>query len=137
MSVATGGSVSRIPFTASVRGKGDAKVSILRHLSPLTVNAVVRASPIESRVNIGPGTVCMFTNIRVGVEKGRTSFERGDVAFLASGALLCFFLKSAKSERPLNPVGKIDSGTEILDGLRLGDVIVLKPDVEVSASETE
>jgi hypothetical protein len=69
--------------------------------------------------------VSMFTTIRVGVEKPRTSFKRGDAAFLASGGLLCFFLKAANSERPLNPMGKVDEGLEILDGLRPGGVIKL------------
>lgn len=117
------GSVSRIACTALVRGKGTAKVALFRHLSPLTVNAIHRALPIDSRVNLQQGMACLFTSIRVGVEKPRLSFERGDVAFLASGSFLCIFLSGVKSSMPLNPVGKVEEGMEILDSLRPGDVL--------------
>jgi hypothetical protein len=65
----------------------------------------------------------MFMDIQVGVEKPRKLFERGDIAFLAGGALLCVFLKEVKSERPLNPVGKVESGVEVFDSVRPGDVV--------------
>jgi len=117
------GSVSKIDCVAHVVGRGDVKVSLYRHLAPLTVNAIMRNLPIESRVNAQSAMACLFTTIRVGVEKSRSDFTRGDVAFMASGGLLCYFLKSAKSDRPLNPVGKVESGLEILDALGPGSVI--------------
>ena len=123
--VQSAGSVSRLECTALIVGKGTFKVSLYRHLSPLTVNALMRVFPLESRVNVQPAMACMFTTIRVGVEKPKTSFERGDVAFLASNGLICFFLKTATSDRPLNPLGKVDDGIELLDSLRPGSVIRL------------
>ncbi|MDV3244933.1 MAG: hypothetical protein LYZ66_07175 [Nitrososphaerales archaeon] len=119
------GSVSRIECAAQVRGKGIAKLSLFRHLAPLTVNAIHRAMPLESRVNIQPAMRCLFTSIRVGVEKPRLTFERGEVAFLASGGLLCIFVKGAKSAMPLNPVGKVEEGLGIMDSLTAGDVVRL------------
>ena len=110
---------------AQVVGRGEVKVSLYRHLAPLTVNALMRTLPVESRVNVQRAMVTLFTAVRVGVEKHRTSFERGDVAFLASGGLLCFFLRSVTSDRPLNPVGRVDSGLELLDALGPGSVIRL------------
>ncbi len=117
------GSVSRIAYKAQVRGKGEAVVSIYRHLAPLTVNALAREMPLDSRVNVQPAMVCIFTPIRIGVEKARSRFERGDVAFMASSGLLCFFLTSVVSDRPLNPVGKVDSGVEVFDAVKPGDVV--------------
>jgi hypothetical protein len=119
------GSVSRIECRAQVVGGGEVRLSIYRHLAPLTVNAIMRVLPIESRVNVQPAMVCMFTTIRVGVEKSRTNFESGDIAFLASSGLLCYFLRTVKSERPLNPIGKVDTGIELLGGLRAGGVLKL------------
>jgi hypothetical protein len=108
-----------------VKGKGTAGVSLYRHLAPLTVDAIGWVLPMDSRVNIQHAMACMFTSIKVGVEKPKLSFVKGDVAFLASGGLLCFFLGDAKSAVPLNPVGKVDSGLEVLAALRPGDVIRL------------
>jgi hypothetical protein len=119
------GSVSKVECLASVRGKGTAKVSIFRHLAPLTVNAVLRILPFDSRVSVQPAMVCLFTDLRVGVEKPRTQFVRGDVAFLPSGGLVCMFIRDAQSERPLNPLGKIDEGLEVLEATKAGDVVRL------------
>jgi hypothetical protein len=102
-------------------GGGQAKVSLYRHLSPLSVNAITRILPVDSRVNIQPGMRCLFTPLKVGVEKPRTSFARGDVALLASGSLICIFTQEARSDRPLNPLGKVDEGLELFDKMKPGD----------------
>jgi hypothetical protein len=122
---ASAGSVSKVDCLASVRGKGTAKVSLFRHLAPLTVNAILRSLPIDSRVSVQPAMVCLFTDLRVGVEKPRTQFVRGDVAFLASGSLVCMFIRDAQSDRPLNPLGKVEEGLEVFDATRAGDVVRL------------
>ncbi len=119
------GSVSRVECVALFRGSGEAKISLFRHLSPLTVNAMLRILPVDSRVNIQPAMLCLFTSLRVGVEKPRTAFSRGDVAFLASGGLVCIFLRDAKSDRPLNPLGKVDDGLSLFDGAKPGDTVRL------------
>ena len=119
------GSVSKVECTASVAGKGKANVTFYRHLAPVTVNAILRSLPRDSRVNLQPSMVCLLTELKVGVEKPRTQFVRGDVAYLPSGGLICLFLGAAKSDRPLNPVGKVESGVETFDSISRGDVIHL------------
>ena len=52
--------------------------------------------------------VCLLTGIKAGVEKQRFEFAKGEVAFLAANGSLCFFLANAKSQSPLNPIGKVD-----------------------------
>lgn len=121
----TAGSVSKVECIASIRGKGDAKVSLFRHLAPLTVNAVLRTLPLDSRINLQPAMACLFADLRVGVEKPRAQFGRGDIAFLPSGGLICFFLDAARSDRPLNPLGTVEEGLQLFDGLRTGDVVRL------------
>ncbi|HKT21345.1 MAG TPA: cyclophilin-like family protein [Nitrososphaerales archaeon] len=117
------GSVSKIECEVTVGGRGTARISLFRHLAPLTVNSVLRTLPFDSRVTVQPAMVSLFTQLRVGVEKPRAQFARGDVAFLPSGGLICVFLGSAKSDRPLNPVGKVEAGIEIFDSVRPGDVV--------------
>jgi uncharacterized protein len=119
------GSVSKVECIASIGGRGEGRISFFRHLAPLTVNAILRSLPTDSRVTLQPVMVCLFTQLRVGVEKPRTQFKRGDVAFLPSGGLICIFLGDARSDRPLNPVGKVESGVESFDAVRPGDVIRL------------
>jgi len=45
------------------------------------------------------------------------------VAFLAATGSICIFLKNVKSERPLNPVGKVEEGLEVLQQASAGDVV--------------
>ena len=122
----TAGSVSKVEVLASISGRGQGTISIFRHLAPVTVNALLRSLPSDSRVTLLPAMVCLFTQLRVGVEKPRAQFSRGDVAFLPSGGLICVFLGEAKSDRPLNPVGKVELGMEAFDSIRPGDVVSLK-----------
>jgi hypothetical protein len=100
-------------------------VAFFRHLAPVTVNAILRSLPFDSRVNLQPSMVCLLTELKVGVEKPRTQFARGDVAFLPSGGLICVFTGNARSDRPLNLVGKVESGLETFETIRRGDVVRL------------
>ena len=119
------GSVSKVECVATVGGKGKGTLAFYRHLAPVTVNAILRSLPSDSRINLQPSMVCLFTDLRVGVEKPRTQFSRGDVAYLPSGGLICVFLGVARSDRPLNPVGKVESGMEVFDSIARGDVVHL------------
>jgi uncharacterized protein len=123
--VPSAGSVSKVECIASVGGKGQAKLSLFKHLAPLTVNSLLRTLPFDSRVTVQPAMISLFTELRVGVEKPKVLFARGDVAFLPSGGLVCVFLGDARSDRPLNPVGKVEDGMETIDSVRPGDVIRL------------
>jgi hypothetical protein len=117
------GSVSKVECLISVAARGEGKLSLYRHMAPLTVNSILRSLPLASRVTLQPAMVCLFTQLKVGVEKPRTRFSRGDVAFLASAGLICIFLGDASSDRPLNPIGRVDTGLEPFDGIRPGDVV--------------
>ena len=67
--------------------------------------------------------VNLLTKIKIGVEKQRTEFSKGDVAFLAANGSICFFLANVKSQRPLNPVGKVEEGLDVLQKVGGGDVM--------------
>lgn len=122
-------SVSRVECKATVRGKGNLVIELYKHLAPVTVNAIIRSLPISSRVTVYPrAMVCVLTGLRTGVEKQRFEFSRGDIAFLAANGSICFFVANAKSQSPLNPIGKVQSNHELLDRLTPGDVLeILQP----------
>ena len=70
-------------------------------------------------------------NWRIGVEKARPTYSRGDVGFLPSGGLVCVFLGTATTDRPINPVGKVEAGMEAFDSLRPGDSVRIFLSVKV------
>ena len=100
-------------------------MSFYRHLAPLTMNATLRILPLSSRIIVQPGMRSIFTPLKVGVEKPKTSLHKGDIALLASGGLICIFVQEVKSERPLNPLGVVDSGIDLIEGAGPGDTIRL------------
>ncbi len=116
-------SVSKVECAATVSGKGEFTLGLYRHLAPITVDALLDELPFASRVMIYPGMLTLLTHIKTGVEKQRREFSRGDVAFFAANGSICVFLKSAKSERPLNPIGKVEAGLEVLERASMGDVV--------------
>lgn len=116
-------SVSKVECAATVRGRGSFTLGLYKHLAPITVAALLDDLPLASRATLYPGMVTLLTKIKTGVEKQRTEFSKGEVAFLAANGSVCIFLKDAQSDRPLNPVGRIESGLEVLEAASVGDVI--------------
>lgn len=126
-------SVSKVECKAVVRGKGEVKFDIFKHLAPVTVSAILRELPINAWVTIYPrAMICLLTGIKAGVEKQRFEFSKGDVAFLPANGSLCFFLANAKSQSPLNPIGKVDVDMGLLGGLSAGDTMEVVQVREVS-----
>lgn len=116
-------SVSKVECAATLRGKGRFVLGLYRHLAPVTVTALLDELPLASRTMVYPGMIALLTKIKTGVEKQRTEFSRGELAFLAANGSICIFLKNAKSERPLNPLGRIEEGLDVLERTSPGDVV--------------
>ena len=117
-------SVSKVQVKVTVQGKGEMLVDFFRHLSPVTINVLMRQMPIHGRVTMmGDSGFSVLSQLTTGVEKSRSSFSRGDVAFLSFNGSICLFLKESKTPRPMNSLGKISFGIELLDKVRTGDVI--------------
>jgi hypothetical protein len=126
-------SVSKVECKAVIRGKGELKFDLYKHLAPVTVSALMRELPINARVTIYPkAMVCLLTGIKSGVEKQRFEFTKGEVAFLPANGSLCFFMANAKSQSPLNPIGKVEGDLAILGGLTAGDSMQIVQVREVS-----
>jgi uncharacterized protein len=130
-------SVSKIECGATVRGKGKFTLGLYRHLAPVTVAALLDELPLSSRATVYPrAMVTLLTKIKIGVEKQRLEFSKGDIAFLAANGSICFFLANAKSQRPLNPIGKIEDGLELLATVTAGDVVEISGPIQAAAAQT-
>ncbi|MBM3897244.1 MAG: hypothetical protein FJ358_01790 [Thaumarchaeota archaeon] len=119
-------SVSKIEFKAIFEGKGEAKVSIYKHLSPVTVNNMLMMDKLAGRiVRFQDIFIYAPLGIRVGVEKAKRQFKRGEIAFMSSTGAICFFLKDASIGLPMNPLGEVSSGMEIVEKCGAGDTVQL------------
>ncbi len=120
-------SVSKVIIRISLQGKGEADAEVFRHLSPVTLGELLRNLPLQSRVSrYLDQFIYVTSNVVAGVEKARSSFKRGDVAFLAANGGVCFFLKDSIVARPMNPLGRMLSGIDLLERAEAGDVIRLE-----------
>jgi hypothetical protein len=117
-----------------VVGKGNFIGRLHRHLSPVTSIKIQRALPANGRINIYEKSfVYILTSVVTGEEKSRKEFKRGDIAFMPAGCMLCFFLQDTRSYKPMNPLGEIIEGLEILESCKRGDVIQVNSIVSLTA----
>jgi hypothetical protein len=117
-------SVSKLDIVIEVYGKGRAEGEVFRHLAPVTLNSLLRNMPLQGRTISFKGQFIYITSgIITGVEKARKSFQKGEIGFLSSNGALCFFLENCEVAMPINPLGKITSGLDVLMKAGAGDVI--------------
>ncbi|MEM3383728.1 MAG: cyclophilin-like family protein [Nitrososphaerales archaeon] len=119
-------SVSKLSITIDVYGKGRAKGEVFRHLAPITLSSLLRNMPLHGRVVRFKDQFIYFNSgVITGMEKARKSFQKGEIGFLSSNGGLFFFLDKCEVALPINPLGKIVSGLDVLMKAGAGDVITV------------
>jgi len=120
------GSVSRFKLTIEIANKGSASAELVRHLAPLTSNAILKALPLQDRIHrYTDKFVYIETGLVIGAEKQKTQFRRGDLAYLTSNGSICVFVQDA-TVQPMNPLGVITGNIEVVESSQPGDVMVVK-----------
>ena len=120
-------SISAMEMVARVSGKGTVVGNVFKHLSPVTLTKILQELPIMGRVNFyEKGFVYILTNVVAGEEKSRKEFTKGQIAFMPSGSSICFFIQDVRSYKPMNPLGEVTKGMEVLESLKRGDSIEIE-----------
>ena len=97
-----------------------------RHLSPRTVGTIMRSLPLEGNSHLlGKSIVYFETSVDSGIERARSEFKKGDVAFLPSTGSLCFFVGNAESAKTMTLIGKFFDEKDELKNVKSGDVLRL------------
>jgi len=118
-------SVSKLSITIDVYGKGRAEGEVFRHLAPITLNSLLRNMPLHGRaIRFKDQFIYITSGIITGVEKARKSFQKGEIGFLLSNGAL-FFFENCEVAIPINPLGRITSGLDVLMRAGAGDVIIV------------
>jgi len=117
-------SVSRKQLILEIRGKVKLCCDLKRHLSPRTVGTIMRSLPLEGNAHLLGQSILYFeTSVDSGIERSRSEFKKGDVAFLSSTGSICFFIKDAMSGKTMTPIGKLNGDINALNDVKSGDVI--------------
>lgn len=117
-------SVSRKQLILEVHGKLKLSCDLKRHLSPRTVGTIMRSLPLEGNSHLlGKSIVYFETSVDSGIERARSEFKKGDVAFLPSTGSLCFFVGNAESAKTMTLIGKFFDEKDELKNVKSGDVL--------------
>ena len=118
--------VSKIDVILEVNGRERIKCQLKRHLSPMTVGLITRMLPLEGNVHqMGRSIMYFETGINSGIERKRTDFKKGDIAFLPTEGSICFYMDDISDGKPMTIIGKIIDGIEKLSGIKSSDTLLL------------
>ena len=120
------GIISKIDVILEVNGSERIKCQLKRHLSPMTVGLITRMLPLEGNMHqMGQSIMYFETGINSGIERKRTDFKKGDIAFLPTEGSICFYMDDIFDGKPMTIIGKIIDGIEKLSGIKSSDVLSL------------
>jgi hypothetical protein len=120
------GTVSKIDVILEVNGSERIKCQLKRHLSPMTVGLITRMLPLEGNVHqMGRSIMYFETGINSGIERKRTDFKKGDIAFLPTEGSICFYMDDISDGKPMTIIGKIIDGIDKLSETKSSDILSL------------
>ena len=120
------GTVSKIDVILEVNGRERIKCQLKRHLSPMTVGLITRMLPLEGNVHqMGRSIMYFETGINSGIERKRTDFKKGDIAFMPYEGSICFFFSDSSNVKPMSLIGKIVDKIDVLKEIKSSDIISL------------
>jgi len=120
------GTVSKINVILEVNGRERIKCQLKRHLSPMTVGLITRMLPLEGNVHqMGRSIMYFETGINSGIERKRTDFKKGDIAFLPTEGSICFYMDDVSDGKPMTIIGKIIDGVDKLSETKSSDILSL------------
>ena len=119
------GTVSRFDLILKINDSDRISCQLKRHLSPITVGLIMRMLPLSGNVHrIGKSIVYFETNVNSGIERKKTDFKRGDIAFLPVEGSMCFYINDVYDGKPMTPIGKIHE-IEKLNIVKPSDILSL------------
>jgi hypothetical protein len=118
--------ISKIDIILEVNGCEKIKCQLKRHLSPMTVGLITRMLPLEGNVHqMGRSIMYFETGINSGIERKRTDFKKGDIAFLPTEGSICFYMDDISDGKPMTIIGKIIDGIDKLSETKSSDILSL------------
>lgn len=115
--------VSRVPIMFIIDSIGEAEGQLIRHLTPRTVEAIIKKLPMEGRAALWKEEVYFEIPVKMGKEKAKPTVEKGQIAFWPMGSALCIFYGESQPYSPVNIVGQITKGLELFAQVKSGTKI--------------
>ncbi len=116
-------SFSRIRIKITVNKIGNAIGELIRFQSPRTVEAIVKALPVEGVARVWGEEVYFSTLVKVGAEKSKSNIEPGDLAYWPEGHSFCIFYAKMQPYSKVNIIGKIVENLDLFRTVKDGNII--------------
>ena len=120
------GTVSSFNVFLEINDKERISCQLKRHLSPITVGLITRMLPVRGNAHwIGNSIVYFQTKIDSGIERKKSDFKKGDIAFLPIEGSICFYVDDVIGGKPMTIIGKMTGDTEKLKMVKSSDILSL------------
>jgi hypothetical protein len=119
-------SVSRVPIKFVVEGAGEAEGELVRIRSPRTVDAIVRALPLEGMAALWQEEVYFDIPVKMGSEKASQSVEKGTLSYWPMGNAFCIFWGETQPYSPVNIIGNVTKNLELFKRVKSGTRIIVE-----------
>ena len=122
--------ISGVNVFLKIKGGARWSCELKRHLSPKTVGLIIRSLPLCGNLHhLGKSVLYIETKITSGMERKKTDFKKGDIAYLPTGGSICIYLNDVSNGQPMTPIGKLTTNIESLNGVKSGDVLMLYSEI--------
>ena len=119
------GTVSRFDVILKINNDVNIPCQLKRHLSPITVGLIMRMLPLSGNAHqMGKSIIYFETNLNSGIERKKTDFRRGDIAFLPAEGSICFYVDDVYDGKPMTPIGRTNE-IEKLNVVKSSDILSL------------
>ena len=120
------GTVSSFNVFLEINDKERISCQLKRHLSPITVGLITRMLPVRGNAHwIGNSIVYFQTKIDSGIERKKSDFKKGDIAFLPTEGSICFYIDDVTDGKSMTIIGKMISDIEKLKDVKASDILSL------------
>ena len=120
------GTVSSFNVFLEINAKERISCQLKRHLSPITVGLITRMLPIHGNAHqVGHSIIYFETKIDSGIERNRSDFKKGDIAFLPTEGSICFYIDDVTGGKSMTIIGKIIGDIEKLKAVKSSDILLL------------
>ena len=118
--------VSKVDVTLEINESVRISCQLKRHLSPITIGLITRALPLKGNAHqMGQSIVYFETKINSGIERKKTDFKKGDIAFLPTEGSICFYLDDVFAGKQMTIIGKMMDGADKLKIVKPSDTLSL------------
>ena len=120
------GTVSSFNVFLEINDKERISCQLKRHLSPTTVGLITRMLPLHGNVHrIGHSIIYFETKIDSGIERKRSDFKKGDIAFLPTEGSICFYVNDVIGGKAMTIIGRMTGDVEKLKSVKPSDILSL------------